>query len=101
MQIILHDRYEVPNAHQTLKLPPSGKHAITLKPFLTVSDENVKHYMPEKRKCFFDEERKLYYFRKYTQENCEFECVVNTTRDNCGCAMMFMPRKSCSKHIFL
>ncbi|XP_044748640.1 pickpocket protein 28-like [Coccinella septempunctata] len=54
--------------------------------------EEVKTYNPRKRNCFFDNERKLRYFKSYSQSNCDMECWTNYTIQECGCVHFYMPR---------
>lgn len=44
------------------------------------------------RQCFFNDERYLRYFKVYTQQNCELECLANFTLATCGCVKFSMPR---------
>lgn len=46
----------------------------------------------ERRQCFFNEERYLQFFKVYTQQNCELECLTNFTLSQCGCVKFSMPR---------
>jgi amiloride-sensitive sodium channel len=39
------------------------------------SDPDMKKLDLSIRKCYFDNERKLKFFKIYTQKNCEQECV--------------------------
>ncbi|KAG5675383.1 hypothetical protein PVAND_005291 [Polypedilum vanderplanki] len=61
------------------------------------SDESLRSYSPEIRDCYFEGERKLQFFKAYTKLNCEYECMVNYTLNQCKCIMFYMPRKSASK----
>lgn len=38
------------------------------------AEEDLRLISPERRKCYFEDERKLKYFRVYTKKNCEAEC---------------------------
>ncbi|CAG9810349.1 unnamed protein product [Chironomus riparius] len=48
---------------------------------------DVKH-----RKCFFDHEKNLKFFKIYSEKNCLLECLANITIAKCGCVRYFMPR---------
>lgn len=61
-------------------------HLITTSPVL-------RHYAPALRQCYFNAERQLRFFRYYTQQNCEAECLANFTHTKCGCVHFAMPRK--------
>ena len=55
-------------------------------------NQSIRKYSPEIRKCFFDGEKQLKFFKAYTKVNCDFECLTNFTVKSCGCARFFMPR---------
>lgn len=57
------------------------------------TSESLKNYPPDRRKCFFPGEKHLYYFKIYTQQNCEVECLANFTYQKCGCVDFHMPSK--------
>lgn len=57
------------------------------------TDNTLLRYDPEKRQCYFDNERKLKFFRQYTKDNCFYECLVNYTLKTCGCVKFSMPRQ--------
>ncbi|KAL3273925.1 hypothetical protein HHI36_015351 [Cryptolaemus montrouzieri] len=61
-------------------------------PRLTQTSTKIKHYSPEKRNCFFNTEKKLRFFRYYSQLNCNFECWTNYTKAQCGCVNFYMPK---------
>lgn len=56
-------------------------------------DENLRRYRPEKRQCYFDNERKLQFYRQYTKDNCFNECLINYTLNTCGCVKFSMLRR--------
>lgn len=43
-------------------------------------EEDLRSISPERRKCYFEDERKLKYFRVYTKKNCESECFSFLSR---------------------
>lgn len=54
--------------------------------------EDFRKFSPEKRGCYFSNERKLKYFKAYTEKNCLDECLSNYTLQTCGCVKFSMPR---------
>lgn len=58
---------------------------ITIKPKLTTTSKQLRKYDPNHKKCFFDSERRLRFYKKYSQNNCNEECVANFTNSQCGC----------------
>lgn len=58
---------------------------IAINPKLTTTSHKLGKYNPSHRKCFFDSERKLRFYKIYTQNNCYKECLANFTDIECGC----------------
>ena len=40
------------------------------------SDDKLRSFTPDVRKCFFEDEKKLKMFKVYTRRNCEMECLA-------------------------
>ncbi|CAG9802085.1 unnamed protein product [Chironomus riparius] len=55
-------------------------------------DESMKDFSPEKRRCYFENERKLQFFKTYSKRKCEFECMRNFTLTQCGCVKLSLLR---------
>ncbi|XP_065087707.1 pickpocket protein 28-like [Ochlerotatus camptorhynchus] len=47
---------------------------------------------PSRRRCFFNDERQLRFFKRYTESNCLMECISNYTLYKCQCVKFSMPR---------
>lgn len=60
-------------------------------PELITTTESLRHFKPYQRKCFYDDERKLRFFKMYTKINCEVECQANFTKTMCECVKFSMP----------
>jgi acid-sensing ion channel, other len=56
------------------------------------TDDSLRSFSPEKRKCFFEGEKVLRFFKTYSKALCEWECMSNKTLEKCGCAKFSMPR---------
>ncbi|KAG5671103.1 hypothetical protein PVAND_001317 [Polypedilum vanderplanki] len=52
---------------------------------ITRTDENLKALTSIERDCYFEKEKKLKYFKLYTQENCVMECIFEYLIDKCKC----------------
>lgn len=59
--------------------------------------EEVRRYAAEVRNCYFEDERKLRFFKKYTGNLCRFECFSNFTFEKCGCVQFSMPRNDSTR----
>ncbi|CAG9811153.1 unnamed protein product [Chironomus riparius] len=64
---------------------------ITVTPEIIKTDRNLIHLKPAERGCYFDDEKSLKFFKKYSQNNCEIECFANITMDTCGCVDFDQP----------
>lgn len=69
----------------------SKSYRLSLEPKYKDISEGLSKYKPNQRQCFFNAERKLHFYKTYTQSNCENECFVNFTLQRCGCVPPFMP----------
>jgi amiloride-sensitive sodium channel len=56
------------------------------------TDEALRSYSPDIRGCYFEDEKKLRFFRSYTKNHCDLECLTNFTLAKCGCVKFSMPR---------
>lgn len=61
------------------------------------TDEALKNFSPELRKCYFEGERKLQFFKTYSKALCKWECKSNLTLEKCGCVKFSMPRNRTTK----
>lgn len=76
-----------------LEIPPSMETVITLSPKSTTTSAKLRKYDPSHKKCFFDSERKLRFYKTYSQKKCFEECKANYTKMMCGCAEFYQPSK--------
>jgi amiloride-sensitive sodium channel len=93
--IIFHMPNEIPTVfHKKHHIAIDKYESLILnaKPFTTDSD--LRDYSWEHRECFFQDEKKLLFFKSYTKEQCKFECMTNYTLKKCGCVKFSMPRNS-------
>lgn len=73
------------------RVPLSAKSTITVNPILTTTSDALRNYFPMQRKCFYNSERQLRFFKFYSKSNCEAECLTKFINDTCGCVKFFMP----------
>lgn len=93
-KILLHNPGEVPQlSKQYFRVPLQQEVLISVKPNVISTSEGLRYYAPNRRQCFFDSERQLRFFKIYTQQNCELECLSNFTKQECGCVKFSMPSK--------
>lgn len=63
-------------------------------PNVMETSPTLRNYAPAVRQCYFSSERKLRFFRHYTQHNCELECFSNNSLTECGCVHFSRPSKT-------
>lgn len=70
---------------------------MSVKPNMITTSDGLLEYAPERRQCYFNNERSLQFFKVYTQSNCELECLANFTLARCNCVKFSMPRTNETK----
>lgn len=98
---------ELKISEQSIRVPLWENTQISIKPNMITTSEGLRKYPHDQRQCFFSSERQLRFYRNYTQNNCEAECLSNYTKIECGCVVFSMPSKQnaidfkCQTSIFL
>lgn len=87
--------------HMPGEMPIMSRHSFLVNPLenvkisitatLITSSDGLRSYNPIQRKCFFNADRQLRFFKFYTQNNCDAECLANFTQIHCGCVRFSMP----------
>ncbi|XP_049855583.1 pickpocket protein 28-like [Schistocerca gregaria] len=92
-KVLLHSPGEVPQTSlQFLRVPLGQDVMVAVHPHMLNTSDALRTYAPSRRQCYFPYERRLRYFRTYTQRNCELECLSNLTLHRCSCVSLHMPR---------
>jgi amiloride-sensitive sodium channel len=63
-------------------------------PEIIQTDKELKKLKPHQRECYFDGEKKLKFFKIYSEKNCQIECSTNKTLLECGCVENMDPYDS-------
>lgn len=110
-KVLLHIPGEIPKiSKKYYRVPMHQEVVVTVKPNMITTSDGLIDYPPNKRQCFFENEGNLKFFKVYTQNNCEMECLANFTlsmnlyfklilfqfsisSDECGCVKFSMPRE--------
>lgn len=58
---------------------------VIITPVVINTEENLRRFSPERRHCYFDDERELRFYKKYSKYKCEMECLSNYTLESCHC----------------
>ncbi|KAF5300623.1 hypothetical protein FQA39_LY11084 [Lamprigera yunnana] len=90
-KVVLHHPADWPNFDKHFRVPLDSAVYGSVKPRLTTISDNLKRYDAKDRKCFLTDEKRLQYFKSYTQYNCMEECQANYTLQNCNCVAFYMP----------
>lgn len=79
-KILLHTPGEIPRvSKQYFRVPLRQEVVVSVKPNMITTSEGLAGYAPERRQCYFNNERDLKFFKVYTQANCELECLAAFT----------------------
>lgn len=91
-KLYLHSPAELPEfAKHYFRVPIGQEILVSVKPLIVATTEDVRHFSPFRRGCYFEGERPLKFYRVYTQVNCEMECISNFTEKICGCVRYSLP----------
>ncbi|XP_073833308.1 pickpocket protein 28-like [Musca autumnalis] len=92
-KLVLHAPDAVPSiAKRFVRIDMAKEVAIAVKPKLMQTSRDIAVFSPEKRQCYFNDERPLKFFKIYNTDNCELECLTNYTLKKCNCVRFAMPR---------
>lgn len=93
-RVTFHTPYEFPYFTK-LQYYISSKRAVDflITPKVILPSTGLHTYDPIERQCYFEHERRLEFFKIYTQGNCQLECAWNVTIKECDCFTLTMPSK--------
>lgn len=58
---------------------------ILITPEIIETELELKKFPVEVRRCLFEDEHKMQFFKKYSVKNCEAECISKLSLRNCSC----------------
>uniref|UniRef100_A0A336MJF3 CSON001992 protein n=1 Tax=Culicoides sonorensis TaxID=179676 RepID=A0A336MJF3_CULSO len=93
-RVFIHGPDEIPwHLHHYYDIDIKTYTTLSVTPQIVMATDRMETaYSPEKRRCYFDGEKTLKYFKRYTKKNCELECFVNITQSLCNCTRFNFPR---------
>ncbi|XP_050067230.1 pickpocket protein 28-like [Anopheles maculipalpis] len=92
-KVLIHEPTVYPDlSKRNIRLSVSQTVTVALKPNIMMTSPELAKYSAQKRQCYFTHEHPLRFFRQYSQDNCELECLTNYTLQRCGCVHYSMPR---------
>jgi acid-sensing ion channel, other len=65
---------------------------VLITPKIIRADPELRNLKPKARQCFFEDEKKLEYFKIYSKHLCELECLSFIILDYCKCVPFHLPR---------
>uniref|UniRef100_A0A1I8Q8M8 Pickpocket protein 28-like n=1 Tax=Stomoxys calcitrans TaxID=35570 RepID=A0A1I8Q8M8_STOCA len=92
-KVMLHSPDDVPSVTKHfVRISMEKEVMIAIKPNMITTSADIAAYDPEKRRCFMNKDRQLRFYKVYSQNNCERECLTNYTLGQCKCVHFAMPR---------
>jgi acid-sensing ion channel, other len=88
----IHSHFEFLEYEKRFEIYYGKSMEILITPKIIRSDPDLRKLKPERRKCFFQDERKLKYFKIYSKKLCEMECKSFVILENCNCTPYYLPR---------
>ncbi|XP_039286387.1 pickpocket protein 28-like [Nilaparvata lugens] len=94
--LAVHSPAELPSSIQynQIHLKTGHMSSVYLNAEVASIDKYITAWPPEKRGCVLSTEHKLYFFKIYTQKNCDSECSAFTALKMCGCVAFHQPRNT-------
>lgn len=88
----IHDPKAFPEvSSKGMALGPDSDNYVTLQATVTSTAERTAYYPNTTRRCNFNQERQLEYYKLYSRSNCELEKHVNIFQHICGCRPHYLP----------
>ncbi|KAH8263085.1 hypothetical protein KR044_004242, partial [Drosophila immigrans] len=78
---------------QRIFLPRATESHLMLRPYATHATAYVGNLPIEQRRCYLPNEREMFHFSNYSQDNCVAECRSARIHQNCGCVHPHMPSR--------
>jgi hypothetical protein len=72
---IVHSPFELPIGKKLTQFSYNQLINVWITPEIIEAEDDLRSFDLEERKCYFEDERSLKYFKVYTQKNCEMECL--------------------------
>ncbi|XP_056641252.1 pickpocket protein 28-like [Diorhabda sublineata] len=93
-RVTVHSPSNLPDvADNHISVPLSNRVLAVITPRIIQTSSSVRRFQVTARDCYFESEKKLKFFHKYSQENCLLECKSNYTLIQCGCVGIHMPKE--------
>lgn len=90
-RLSVHLSDEIPFAFEDIIHVPPGHDSFVYINTKVITSNDLRSYTPHERRCYFQSERRLRFFKSYSRKKCELECLTNLTKSNCNCVRFYMP----------
>nr|XP_049704418.1 sodium channel protein Nach [Helicoverpa armigera] len=91
IRVMYTDWTEFPSDDETAIVDTRGESYHFLSATYTYCSDEVQSLPVWSRKCYFEDERFLPFFRNYHNSNCDHMCYVVAVKRACGCFPEFLP----------
>ena len=91
-RFMVHSPFELPDSTEGFDFGYGLSLEILISVNVIQTDESVRSLSLKKRKCYFENERRLKFFKSYTKSNCERECLTIVTYEKCNCVPFYYIR---------
>lgn len=99
-QILIHSPAEWPDrSHPTLLVSTNTLETTSVKPLVLSTSSELIPLNIKDRDCFFQNEKKLKFFKVYNHKNCILECQSKNILAECGCVPFYMMSMNRFKYI--
>ncbi|XP_023321306.1 uncharacterized protein LOC111696020 [Eurytemora carolleeae] len=79
---------------KSLMLNAGSNHDIEIVPYFVTTSSDLDSMDPETRTCFKRDEKDLYFYSKYSQSSCRFECSLLLAEQEEGCIPWYLPQRN-------
>ncbi|XP_070505632.1 pickpocket protein 28-like [Chironomus tepperi] len=94
----IHLPNEIPTLfHGGFQIEQTHEKRFKLRAKATKAHPSLRGYSPSTRLCYFEDEKKLKFFKTYTKHQCYLECLAEDVMEKCGCVAFYMPRNSSTR----
>ena len=76
---------------RSLFIQPGHENFIDVSAYVVKSSSDIKHFDPEDRNCYFEDEGNLEFHQTYSYSSCKFECSIKGVEKEVGCVPWYMP----------
>lgn len=81
----IHSPFELPLFFEFVGLEDAMIMTIEITPEIIKTDADLRKLSSHVRECYFEDERKLKFFKIYTQLNCKYDCLSIKYEEYCDC----------------